>query len=325
MPRLVDVASFLEGFRRPQGPIDGWIVHLADLQLGLVETSQLLRLGLTRAEIQHRVDSGFLVRIHRGVYAVGRRSLSWEARLKAATLAEGESALASHLWGGGLWEIWPKPRGRPEVTVLGAARRTTEGVRVHRMRRRHPDDYAEIGCIPVTSIELTCLHLCGVLTRPSAERAVVKAARLRQFDLQRAIALCDRSGGRAGLGVFRAILGRDLTPELRALSELELRFLEILRRHGLPMPEVNQDAVSYMVDAVWREQRVVVELDGFDFHKLPKDLQRDNRRNRDLVLAGYTVIRYTWADLQDPARIAREIAQLLESPPLVDVEQAWPA
>ncbi|MDQ3759073.1 MAG: DUF559 domain-containing protein [Actinomycetota bacterium] len=311
MPELVDVERFLGGFRRPDGPIDEWIVRLADLQLGVVEITQLLSLGFSRKEIQHRLHTGFLVQIHRGVYAVGRRTLPWEARLKAATLAEGKAALGSHLWGGGLWHVWARPRGKPDVTVPGPARRTTEGVRVHRMRSMHPDDRAEHGCIPVTSLELTCLHLCGLLTQRSAERAVVKAARRKEFSIERATALCDRSRGRAGLGRFRAIIARDLTAELRALSELELRFLEIVRRHELPMPEVNRDVESFMVDAIWRAERVVVELDGFEFHSLPKDLRRDNERNRKLVLAGYKLVRYTWDDLKAPAKIARGLSLLL--------------
>lgn len=98
---------------------------------------------------------------------------------------------------------------------------------------------------------------------------------------------------------------------MRALSELELRFIEIVRRNAIPLPEINHDVEALMVDAVWHEQRVAVELDGFEFHKLPSDLRRDNQRNRKLVLAGYRVVRYTWDDLKHPARIASELKLLL--------------
>jgi len=184
----------------------------------------------------------------------------------------------------------------------------------------HPDDRAEIDCIPVTSLELTCLHMCGLLSRQSADRAVVKAARRKEFSLARATKLCDRSRGRAGLRVFRSIIGRDLTAEVRALSELELRFIEIVRRYSIPMPEINRDVEALMVDAIWHDQRVVVELDGFEFHKLPKDLRRDNERNRKLVLAGYAVIRYVWDDLSSPGNVARELGLLLglSQPPTVN-------
>ena len=62
------------------------------------------------------------------------------------------------------------------------------------------------------------------------------------------------------------------------------------------------------MDAVWHDQRAIVELDGFEFHKLPRDLRNDNARNRRLVLAGYRVIRFVWHDLvADPAGVAAAV------------------
>lgn len=177
MAALVDVERFLERFRRPDGPIDEWIVRLADLQHGIVEISQLFRLGLTADEIKHRVATGFMTRLHRGVYAVGRKRVSGRARCKAATLAGSPHGMSSHLSGGSLWEIVGFDPVLPEIVVPGPALRSTKNLRVHRMRRMHEDDRAEIDGIPVTSLELTCLHLCGVFERRSAERIVIKAAK----------------------------------------------------------------------------------------------------------------------------------------------------
>ncbi len=312
MAALVDVERFLDRFRRPDGPIDEYIIRLADLQHGLVEISQLFRLGLTPDEIKHRIRIGLLTRIHRGVYAVGRKRIAGRACSKAATLAGSPDALSSHLSGGRLWDLIGFDPTLPEIVVPGSALRSTKDLRVHRMRHMHEDDRAEIDGIPVTSLGLTCLHLCGLFEGRSAERIVIKAARRREFDHEQAAALCARSTGRKGRRLFSAILGRDLTAEMRALSELELRFIEIVRRHGIPLPEINSDVEAMMVDAVWHDRCVVVELDGFEFHKLPTDLRRDNERNRALSLAGYRVIRYTWDDLNKPAKVARELRLLLD-------------
>jgi very-short-patch-repair endonuclease len=197
--------------------------------------------------------------------------------------------------------------------VEGSARRHRHsGVVAHRMRKIHPDDRAVIQNIPVTSLPLTLLHLAGMLPRPVLERVVIRAARKSEFQVEKVLDLCSRSRGRRGVRALRAIVSRDLTLELRTLSELELRFLQLCRRSGIPDPEINRDVESLMVDAVWHTERVVVELDGYEFHKLPRDLRRDNERNRKLVLAGYKVVRFVWADVvNDATSTAETVMRLL--------------
>lgn len=255
---------------------------------------------------------GRLTRIHVGVFAVGRAELDALARWKAATLAGGSEAMLAHLCAGGLWELWPKPVGMPHIVIPGNGRRGHSGLVVHRMRRLHPDDRAELHGIPVTSLALTALHLASILSRRSFERVLVRAARRPEFELEKAIALAERSHGRPGLRVFREVIARDLTAELRSLSELELRFVELLRAHRIPLPEINHDVEALKVDACWHDARAIVELDGFEFHKLPRDLRNDNARTRKLVLAGYRVIRFVWRDLVDnPAGVAAAVTALL--------------
>jgi very-short-patch-repair endonuclease len=182
---------------------------------------------------------------------------------------------------------------------------------MHRMRHIHPDDQTTHEGIPVTSLELTCLHFAGLLTRRSFERATIKAARRPEFSVEQAVALADRSKGRRGVNRFRQIIARDLAAELRSLSELELRFVELLRHRNIPLPEINHDVERLMVDAVWHDARAIVELDGFEFHKLPRDLRVDNARTRRLVLSGYRVIRFGWRDLMDdPGGTARAVISL---------------
>lgn len=145
---------------------------------------------------------------------------------------------------------------------------------------------------------------------------MVKAARRAEFDVDEATALCLRSTRRPGSKALLEIIQRDLTAELRALSELELRLVEICRSQRFPMPRVIHDVEAMMVDALWERERLVIELDGFEFHKLPRDLRVDNARGRRLTLAGYRVVRYVWSDLADqPGRVAAEIAALLAASP----------
>jgi very-short-patch-repair endonuclease len=80
----------------------------------------------------------------------------------------------------------------------------------------------------------------------------------------------------------------------------------------LPLPEINQDVERLMVDAVWHDAKAIVELDGYEFHKLPRDQRIDNARTRRLVLAGYSVIRFGWRDVTgDPGATAAAVSALL--------------
>ena len=183
------------------------------------------------------------------------------------------------------------------------------------MRQMEASDRSSVDGIPVTSLELTSLHLAGILGTRSLERAVIKAARRREFRIDEAVALCARSKGRPGVGRFRTVVTRNLTAELRSLSELELRFVQLLRAHHIGLPDINHDVEALIVDAIWHERRAIVELDGFEFHKLPRDLRNDNARNRRLVLAGYRVIRFAWDDIvNDPGGVVAAVHALLASP-----------
>ncbi len=289
---------------------------IADAQRSLITIAQLFSLGLSQDAIDRRVASGRLTRVHRGVFAVGRIRLDTHTRWQAAILASGPMSLVSHLCAAGLWGMWPEPQGDPHVVIEACGRRGHPGIVTHRMRRMAPTDRSRFKGIPVTSLELTCLHLAAVLSRSSLERAVVKAARRREFSVEEAAALCARSQGRPGVRAFRAVVERDLTAELRSLSELETRFVQVLRHHHVRLPDINHDVEALIVDAVWHGERAIVELDGYEFHKLPRDLRNDNARNRRLVLAGYRVIRFVWSDVVDhPADVAASVRALLASPP----------
>jgi very-short-patch-repair endonuclease len=121
-----------------------------------------------------------------------------------------------------------------------------------------------------------------------------------------------RSRGQRGVPALRHLLDRDGGPKLTR-SEAERRMLAIVRRAGLPEPEVNATLHGYEVDFLWREQRVVVEVDSYRFHSDPIAFQRDRDRSNDLQLRGYTILRVTWHDLsQRPAIVAARLRRILQ-------------
>src|SRR4026207_394199 len=94
--------------------------------------SQALRAGITPDELKPRIRKGTLIRVHRGVYRVGHRAPSVEARYLAAVLACGEGAVLSGRAAGHLLGLIKGPAPPPEVTA--PTERRIRGVKVRRSR-----------------------------------------------------------------------------------------------------------------------------------------------------------------------------------------------
>lgn len=98
------------------------------------------------------------------------------------------------------------------------------------------------------------------------------------------------------------------------LSELERRFLRLLRRHGLPLPVTNRPAGGRRVDCRWPEYRLTVELDSYQFHHTRYAWEQSYRREREARARGDEFRRYTWSDVaEDPEYMLGELRALLRT------------
>jgi very-short-patch-repair endonuclease len=82
-------------------------------------------------------------------------------------------------------------------------------------------------------------------------------------------------------------------PSPWTLSELERRFLALIREAGLPEPSCNALVHGFLVDFWWPRQRVVVEVDGHAFHKSRRQFDENRLRDTKLQLEGIRVLRVT--------------------------------
>ena len=95
-------------------------------------------------------------------------------------------------------------------------------------------------------------------------------------------------------------------------SELEDRFLALIRDAGLPEPQCNVLVEGELVDAVWRDQKLIVEIDGYGYHRSREQFEADRRRDAKLQVAGYRVIRLTQRRIDtEPGAVAALIRALL--------------
>jgi very-short-patch-repair endonuclease len=265
--------------------------------------------------IERRLANGRLHKLDRGIYAVGRRELSQEGWWMAAVLGCGLRAVLSHRSGGALWGVCGEAPSRIEVSVPFPSPRRRPGVVVHRRPKLQEADVTERRGIPVTTPVRTMIDLAQVLDAGALERAVNEADRLELVDPPTLLrALADYPGQR-GVGALRALLG-DRVFRLTD-SELESRFLRLVRRAGLPLPLTQQRVNGYRVDFFWPDLDLVVETDGLRYHRTPAQQARDRRRDQAHTAAGTAHLRFTHAQVRYEAQdvaatLARTVRRLQE-------------
>jgi very-short-patch-repair endonuclease len=278
---------------------------------GVVTRVELLGAGVTADQITRRLRTGFLLREFPGVYRVGHRAPSVEARYLAAVKACGEDALLCGRAAGHLLGILKGKPPPPEVTAR--IQRRLKGVRTHRHRRSYPAHEATSWRgIPVTTPARTLVDLAVVLSKEALARACHEAGVRHRTTPAQVEAVLARRPKSPGAGKLRAVLRGEIPV---TLSKLERRFLERVRQIGRPLPQTNRPAGSKRVDCRWPEYRLTVELDGYTYHHSRHAWEQDRRREREAYARGDEFRRYTHDDVfEHPAPMLVELRQLL--PPL---------
>lgn len=247
--------------------------------------------------------------------------------MMAATLACGGGAVVSHRTAAALLGLLDRAPVVIDVIALGDSGRGIDGIRRHYASPPKGDEVGHCEGIPCTSPARTIVDLAGILGKRSLQRTVERAAVLRELDVQ-AIERQLAAKRRRGAPTLRAILrpwateldtAATVAPKLR--SELEARLLVLIKASDLPTPTCNQrvgvgnSAEGLEVDFLWPKQRVVVEADGRGFHHDPLAFERDRKRDRELQLNGYRVLRFTHAQIEaEPGAVISAISKLLRSP-----------
>jgi very-short-patch-repair endonuclease len=282
-------------------PLDRAAARIAARQFGVISSAQLAACGLSHNRIGQRVKAGQLQRLWRGVYAFGHRKLTRQGHLIAAVLACGPNAVVSHLAAAVEWEVLAFGGSAIDVTVPGRGTRAKRpGIRLHCVRGLDPDEITLKDGIPITTPAKTLIDLNAVVSARLLERAFEQAQIRRLLPSGALEAAVGRANGRR-TRILRALIARERRARTVTRSELEECFLALVRRAGLPEPEVNVRLAGYEVDFLWRSRRRVIEVDGHAYHSTRQATTRDRRKDDDLEAAGYRVTRFT-ADqiLHDP-------------------------
>jgi very-short-patch-repair endonuclease len=274
----------------------------------VVTRAQLLALGHTGTQVDGRIRNGLLRPLHRGVFQVGPIAAELGPAM-AACLACGPTATLSHATAAVLVRMLKERPGVADRCRRGGQDARAQRAARARVRELSAGDVQRHHGIRITSPMRTLLDLGGMLSVRDLERALAEALVLRLVREPSLLRFVDERPGARGARALRGVLAG--TPAYLR-SDAEARFRDLVASAGLPAPEINKRVLSHEVDFVWRRQRLIVEVDGAQFHLPQVAFERDRRRDAELVAASWRVIRVTWNQItRESHMVVARIAQAL--------------
>jgi very-short-patch-repair endonuclease len=162
--------------------------------------------------------------------------------------------------------------------------------------------------IPVTDLISTLVDLASSAPDWQVERAINEADRLNLVDLEEFRRSVAGLGPRRGMSRMRRVLGLDAFTD----TGLERRFLAIVRGGGLPLPETQVVLNDYRVDFYWPHLGLVVETDGWRYHRTSGEQTTDRRRDQAHQVAGLTTVRFGEGQIRfEPENVQRTLAAVI--------------
>jgi hypothetical protein len=290
--------------RHKSSTVEAVVAKLATRSHGVVTRVQLLAAGITLAEIRQRLAIGALQREHWGVYRVGHRAPSVEARYLAAVWACGDDAVLSGRAAAYLWGILKGAAPPPEVTAPSEHR--IEGVTTHRAPTIQGTTHRGI---PITTVPRTLVDLAAHLPLDALARACHEAGVKHDTTPAQVEAVLAARPRIKGAKKLREILRGDVQV---TLSALERAFGRRLGEANLPLPKTNKPAHGRRVDCRWPDRRLTVELDSYRYHHSRHAWEQDRRREREARARGDEFRRYTYGDVvESPSLMLAELRALL--------------
>ncbi len=275
-------------------PVDAKVARIAGRQLGVITLSQLRALGLTYTEVRRRVLKGRLFPLHRGVFAVGLPDLTPRGHLKAALLTLGDTAFLSHRSSFAAQGLRPIDTRNIEVTVVADHTPKRPGLIVHRTATApHRQEVRSRFGLRYSSFARALLEVTPEESPDEIRRLVTEGLRRGIADVKAIDTTLARHPRAPHVGQLQRGLSRYLDPTDRK-SELERSFDAVIGQDPrFPPYEKNIHMGPYELDCLFREQSLVVELDGRPYHVTVVDMDRDRAKDTWLQRRGLRIMRIT--------------------------------
>jgi hypothetical protein len=302
-------------YRHSRGPVQDFEV-LERARHNVITLDELRALGLSDSAIARRVRAGRLHRRHPEVFAAGRPDLPLDGAFLAAVLACGPraklgllSALRKFdLRGGGTYRI---------DVIAPRSIKPKKGIRLHRPRSLDDLESTEVDGIPITTVAQTLLDVAAPAHRLNMGKLLHNAIVNELFDLNAIARVLARNP--TAPGALR--LAEALTEEVPfTRSDLEDAALALFRSFSVPKPDSTNAWVSdgeqlVEVDFVWRDHGLVVEVDGWRYHRSRWRRRQDAAKTAALQAQGWKVLRFSEFEVTGtPAAVATTVLAAMHGP-----------
>ena len=279
------------------------VARVAPAQHGLVTRGQLLDAHVSERSIDHHLAVGSLDRLHASVYRAPGAPRTRPQMVLAAILAAGPKAAAASRTALANWELLDEDDRPIELLVPMSANPRPDGFVIHRTRR--PFEICVVHGLPTTSVVRALEDVSRVVPARTLEQLIDSAL------YRRLVSVDELRTARGSVG--RLAGGREAAS---VESVLEARFLRLLREGGLPLPvpqyEVRRGGILIArVDFAYPAERIVIELESFQYHSGRQAFDRGNRRFKELQAAGYLILPFTSTDLRRPKQVDRTVRRSL--------------
>ncbi len=290
---------------------DQAVTRIAGSQRNLISTAQLCECGLGKDAVARRVRAGWLRLVFHGVYSVGSGELPPLGLEFGALLSCGKGTLVSHRSAAFVWGMRKNPPPKVEVSIVGPGCRSRKGMRVHRIEAIDKRELRRHEGLWVSSPARVVLEVAAVGSRDELIDVLDQGLALRRFTPRDLEAVLARHRGRRGAGRLAELLGDESVMAI-SRSRAEKAFFRLIRDARLPMPETNVPFGRFEADYLWREQRLVVELDTVTYHSGPGVFKRDREKALVFRDAGLDLLRFTRAHVvYEPTVTLVRLAQTL--------------
>jgi very-short-patch-repair endonuclease len=269
----------------------------------LLTSAQLTALGISDFSRRQLVQRGVLRPRARGVWAVAGWPDEWPQAIWVAVLEAGPAAVVFRRTAAAAWGVDGVLAPQPVELALPAGHQSRVKA-IHRVPSLLSSDVIIREMLPITTVGRTLADLGSVEPLGVVERAVEWALRNRMVTIAELQSLTERlqtKGGRT----LKKMLGQRPLRAPATESDAETLFLQLVRAAGFPDPVRQYWIVlrgrRYRLDFAWPVIRLAVEIDGAAVHG-PDELPRDLRRQNQIILDGWLILRFPFTMLTRGAR-----------------------
>jgi len=300
---------------------DETALAFSDAQHGVFGRSQLVEAGVPTSTIGSHLARGTWIKISPGVYRLRGRPITWSGAVEASQLT-GTGLVVSHLSAGRIHRFGSLPTraaaASAELHVTSTTGRRPSGPWVTHRSSLTRDDVTMANGWRVTTRHRTMLDLASVLTHEQLARVLdteLVSGHCNLEALDRFVAA--EGDGLRGVTTLRSLIAD--RHDVRCESELERRFLSLVRSSGLPELET-QVRVAWAgarrngrIDAAYPSLRIAIELDGRRWHSDSARFESDRHRDQQAAVHGWTIVRFTWTQVtQRPEEVIGVLGALIE-------------